>query len=165
MGMYDNMKDIIKVLKNDEILLRLLYYPVKNYNTNTPDPLDESLENVLDMDASVLKEIREKRIMLIPKADDLTPEPLCRIYVYAGRRKPDKSYHYADQEIVVEVFCHNNFETDLRSMRINDRINELLINGRIVSGFGKIEYVRGHPIEAPMNYVAYQNVYEVGNFK
>jgi hypothetical protein len=161
MGMYDNMKDIIKVLRNDEILLRLLCYPVKNYSENIPDPLDESLPNILDKDKSELKEIREKRFLLVPKASDLVNNPICRLYIYAGNRNPDASYHLANQEIVIDVLCHIDFEEDLRSMKIGDRLNELLVREKI-TGIGKMNYVTGRQLPTVVDYVQYQHVYKFG---
>ena len=163
MGMYQNLKDIVRVFRYDETLLRLLYYPIKDITSNTKDPLDNSLQDILRMSESTIWEIRDKSIFLTSKSDDLELEPLCRIYLYAGRRRSDRnSYIMASQEITVDIFCHSEFEKDLRSLRISDRINELLVDERI-TGFGKIEYVSGYPIQAPNDYVAYRHIYEFGS--
>lgn len=161
MAMYENMKDIIKVLKNDETLLRLLYYPNKNIAKNIPDPLDPSQPNILDMDAATLKELREKRFLLVPKSSDLVDEPICRLYIYAGSRNPDRSYLLANQEIVIDILCHINFEEDLRSMKIGDRLNELLVHSNI-TGIGKMNYVGGSQRPTVPDYVQYQHVYQYG---
>ena len=59
----------------------------------------------------------------------------------------------ADQEIVIDILCHSDFENgDLRSMRIADRVNELIALERI-TGMGKIDYVLGSRINAPKDYV------------
>lgn len=162
MGMFNNLKDIVKVFRFDEQLLRLLYYPPKDIVKNVKDPLDDSLPNVLDIDADW--QIRDRRIMLIPKAEDLVEESLCRIYLYAGRRRPTKNYQVASQEVIVDILCHNSFEKDLRSMKISDRINDLLVDESI-TGISKIDYVDGDIINAPADYVGYRHVYVFGSVK
>lgn len=161
MGMYDNLIDIVRLFHNDETLLRLLHYPPTNYN-DIADPLDNSLNNIMDIDDDWT--IRDKVIMLAPKSDDLEDEPICRVYLYAGRRTPTKNYLVANQEIIVDILCHSNYEKDLRSMRISDRINELLFDERI-TGMGKVDYVGGGQISAPSNYVGYSHRYVLGNVK
>lgn len=162
MGMYENLNDIVKLLYHDEELLRLLYYPPTNFS-NIPDPLDPSLQDMIDLDADW--KIRLDRIMKTSKSDDLETNEICRIYVYAGRREPTKNYHVADQEVVVDVLCHNDFENgDLRSLRISDRVNELLVLER-VTGMGKMDYVGGNPINAPSNYSAFRHHYKFGSTK
>lgn len=156
MGMYKNINDVMKLFYHDETLLRLLYYPPTNY-ANIPDPLDDSLEDMLEKDKDW--SIRLDRIKNSSESKDLEDEPICRIYVYAGRREPTQNYQVATQEIVVDVLCHNDFENgDLRSMRISDRINDLLVSERI-TGMGKIDYVNGTPIAAPDGYCGYRHVY------
>lgn len=165
MGMYDNLKDIVKVFRFDETLLRLLYYPPLDLTKGTKDPLDVTLPNVMEMDLEELWAIRDKRIMSTRKADDLEQEPLCRIYLYAGRRKPvNGGYVYANQQIIVDILCHMDFEKDLRSMRISDRIEELLVKQR-VTGISKILYVDGGQINAPEDYVGYSHIFELTNMK
>src|SRR5690606_6578778 len=124
--MYDNLKDINSVLRKDETLLRLLFYPPKDVRNYTPDPLDEVLPNILDLNPLELKELRDKRIQVTPRSDDLVKEPICRIYLYAGRRKPVDGYYHAKQQVVIDILCHEIFEFDLRSSRISDHICDLL---------------------------------------
>lgn len=161
MGIYDNIKDIVKIFNNDEILLRLLYYYPKNISKTNSDPLDPNLDNIIGND--VYWEIIEDRIMLTPKSSDLDEKKICRIYVYAGRRKPmNGSYLFSTQQVRVDILCHFDYEKDLRSMRISDRINELLVGNR-ATGIGKVSYVNGDQIGAPEGYVGYSHVYEFGS--
>lgn len=163
MTMYKNINDIFNVFYNDETLQRLLYYHPQNHIKGTPDPLDSSLDNILDIDE--YGEIRNERILLIPQISDLEEKKICRIYLYAGKRKPvDNGYLYSNQEVIIDILCHNDYEKDLRSLRISDRVNELLIGNRI-TGFGKVNYINGKPISAPLNYVAYSHVFEIGSMK
>ncbi|MDT0160275.1 hypothetical protein [Bacillus sp. AG4(2022)] len=159
MGQYENMRSFVKVIKNDEILNRLLYYPTIYKSSDGLDPLDASLPNILELDPETLKDIREKRFMLVPKTEDLDREPLCRLYIYAGGRNPESSYHLAWQEIVIDILCHMDYEEDLRSMRIGDRLNELLVREKI-TGISTVNYVQGSPIGTVPNYVQYQHVYK-----
>lgn len=155
MSMYNNLIDIVKTFYNDETLLRLLHYPPTNYN-DIPDPLDKSLPNITDTDDDY--SIRDYVIMLAPKTDDLESNPSCRLYLYAGRRTPTSNYVTANQEVIVDILCHNDYEKDLRSMKISDRVNELLFDSR-VTGMAKIDYVGGSPIKAPSEYVGYSHKY------
>jgi hypothetical protein len=105
--------------------------------------------------------------MKTAKTDDLTAaNPMCRIFVYAGRRSPDNgNYAMANQGVIIDILVHNTFEEgDLRTTRISDRLNELLISER-VTGIGKMEYASGNPIGSPSGYVGFQHVYKFTEFK
>lgn len=164
MSMYKNFTDIINVLNFDEDLLRLLYYSPANLVTNIPDPLDRSLQNILDMDEEVQWNIRNERIMLTDKTDDLVPDnPICRLFIYPGKRVGNE-YVFADQQIIIDILCHHNFENgDLRSTRIADRLNDLFVNEKI-TGIGKTKYVNGTPWGSPKEYTAYRHVFQFGSF-
>ncbi|MCM3110035.1 hypothetical protein [Lederbergia lenta] len=162
MGMYENMQDILKTLRFDEELLRLLHYKPENIATKTPDPLDSSIENIMDMDISKQWEIRDDKILLTPKDDDLLDKRICRIFVYFGDRNPERGkYLFASQSLIIDILCHSDFENgDMRSLRIGDRLNQLLVSEHIV-GIWKMSYVRGRQIaRVPSQYVGFQHVYE-----
>ncbi|TCJ01083.1 hypothetical protein [Cytobacillus praedii] len=169
MGMYQNIQDILKVLRNDEEILRLLYYMPKNIAKKIPDPLDKSLPDILTFDPLELKKIREDLIMLTPKDDDLVNASKCRLFVYLGDRFPNggrKSFQTVTQDVVVDIFCQADFENgDMRSNRIADRLNDIFCL-KPVTGLGKMDYSRGRIISrVPSQYVAYQHVYEFGGTK
>lgn len=166
MSMYKNITDIINVLNFDEILLRLLYYSPANLATNTLDPLNILLQNVMDMDEETQWNIRNERIKVSDKTDDLIPDkPMCRILLYAGRRLPVRSnYMFADQEFHIDIFCHNSFEDgDFRLEKISDRLNELFVSERI-TGIGKMEYLNGNILSSPREYVGFKHIYKFGSF-
>jgi hypothetical protein len=164
MGMYNDFLDIIKYLKSDEELLRLLYYSPENGN-DIVDPLDSSLPNILDMDIQQRAEIFNKRIMKAAKYTDLQDEKICRLYIYAGNRKSNSNYLSADQELVIDILCHSDFENgDLRSTRISDRLNQLFCQERLV-GIGQMDFVVGRQINAPYEYTGYQCVFTYSTFK
>lgn len=165
MGMKKNLDDIYRLFLNDEELLRLLHYKPESLLDNRPDPLSDTLPNILEMSIDELWPIRDKCIMRTSKSDDLVGDSVCRIYLYAGRRRPQSgNFHAATQEIIVDVLCHEDYEKDSRSSWISDRINDLLCLER-VTGMGKTDYVSGNPISAPAQYAGYQQVYVVGSTK
>src|SRR5690554_6280148 len=127
MSMYKNIQDILNVLWHDEELLRLLYYKPKSLSKNIPDPLDPSLQNILDMPIDKQWDIRDDVIMLTPKDDDIMGDRKCVIFAYLGDRRANRrNYQMADQQVVFDVYCHVDFENgDMRSSRISDRLNEL----------------------------------------
>lgn len=167
MGMHKNIQDILNVLWYDETLLRLLVYKPENIRNSTLDPLDPSLENILDKPELELWKLREDVIMLTPKDGDLLGERKCRIFVYLGNRFSDRgNYLMANQSVVLDVYCHTDFENgDMRSSRIGDRISELFSHERI-TGIGKTDFKSARPIaRVPSQYVAYQFVFEFGGTK
>lgn len=161
MGMKKNLDDIYRLFLNDEELLRLLHYKPESLLDSRPDPLSETLPNILDIDDEW--KIRDECIKLVLKDNDLVDKGICRIYLYAGRRRPTShNYSVADQRIVIDIFCHEEYTKDLRLEWIGDRVNKLLVDSR-TTGFKKINYVDGAPRNAPTDYVSYQHVYEIGS--
>jgi hypothetical protein len=164
MGMKKNLDDIYRLFLNDEELLRLLHYKPESLLDNRPDPLSDTLPNILEMGIEELWAVRDECILRTPKSDDLVDKAICRIYLYAGRRRPTRNYQVAKQAIIVDVLCHEDYEKDSRVAWISDRINELLCLER-VTGMGEIDYVSGDPRSAPTQYVGYQQIYEIGSTK
>src|SRR5690625_1227435 len=158
-SMRQSIRDIYQTFLNDEELLRLLYYPPENLAENRPNPLDESLPNILDMDLDKLWSIRDDTILLTSKTDDLDVEPKCRLLFYAGRRTPTHNYLVADQTIVCDILCHFDYERDQRSRWISGRVNELIVRSR-VTGRGEVDYVRGEPISDAKKYIRERHTYE-----
>jgi hypothetical protein len=165
MGMYDDFLKIIKYLKSDEELNRDLYYPPEDLGSGVLDPLDTSLPNIMDMDIEQRSGIINKRILKSAKYTDLQDEEICRLYVYAGTRRPNGNYLSADQELVIDILCHSSFENaDLRTLRISDRLNNLLCQSRLV-GIGQMDFVGARQINAPYEYCAYQVIFAYSTFK
>jgi hypothetical protein len=163
--MYDDFLKIIKYLKSDEELNRLLYYPPEDLGNAVLDPLDSSLPAIMSMNVEQRAGIINKRIMKSTKYKDLEKDSICRIYVYAGRRNPNSNYQSADQELVIDVMCHSDFENgDLRSLRIADRLNELFCQSRLV-GIGQMDFVGARQINAPYEYTGYQVAFTYSTFK
>jgi hypothetical protein len=100
------------------------------------------------------------------KYKDLEKETICRLYVYAGSRRPaNNNYLSANQELVIDIMCHSDFENgDLRSLRISDRLNQLFCQSRIV-GIGQMDFVGARQINAPYEYSGYQVIFEYSTFK
>lgn len=152
---------IYKTLIQDEELMRLLYYLPNGYDDNgnyNEDPLNDILPNLVD-NSDKYWEIVDERIRLGEKTSDLETKAICRIYISEGRRRSVyNNYHVATQEIAISIFVHESYDKDLRISRITDRLNELLALERL-AGFGKIEYERGNPYQAPTHYRNYVNFY------
>lgn len=166
MGMQQNFLDILSVIRNDETILRLLYYAPKDNVNGVLDPLNQSLPDILKMDAEIRNQIRNERIYKIPKADDLATKEICRVYVYPGRRtSTNGNFLYANQQVVFDILVHESFEDgDLRSTRIVERLNELFAL-TYVTGIGKMQYLDGDSINAPKNYIGFRHVFKIVDFK
>lgn len=157
-SMREVVNSIYQILINDEELLRLLYYYPRS--ADHLDPLDESLGNIKDRED--YWDIVDDRIMLAEKDSDLVEKDICRLYITQGRRRAVfGNYLLATQEIMISVYTHENYEYDMRSAWISDRINELIALEDIAGTLGtKLEYVAGNPFSAPIKYKRYNNVYE-----
>lgn len=161
-GMHLIMTSIVNVLRADDELVKLLYFLPKNLSSTNPVEKLDPLDRTLPTDIIQLSAIRDDRIKQTYKQSDYQSTVTCKILVYAGRRVSNRnSYLIADQEIVIDILSHNDYEKDYRSTRISDRLNELLVDKRIV-GFGAIRYVDGVNINAPNEYSGYRTVFEVG---
>lgn len=166
MGLYDDFLNIINYMKSDEELNRELYYPPEDLGKGILDPLDNGLPNIMDMDLEERSEILNKRIVKSAKYKDLENEKICRLYVYAGYgRSGNNNYLFANQELVIDILCHSDFENgDLRTLRISDRLNELFCQQNLL-GIGQMDFVERRPIQAPYEYVGYQVVFKYSTFK
>lgn len=155
-----------KVLIEDEELLRLLAYPPQNLATGQPDPLEVTSKtpNIIDnSDDEAVKrmwEIINQHIVTSAKSDDLETGRICRIYLYAGKTRPaPRNAATLFQEIVVDVFCHGDYEEDYRMESIEGRLSQLLI-GQRPDGLGRFDYRTGYDFVAPKGYRAYRHIYE-----
>lgn len=160
MQMRKNLQDIYRLFVNDETLLRLLYYLPKN---QLDDPLDPNKPNILELENKW--DIINDRIKPTPKTDDLDQVPKCRLLFYPGARDNTNNYLIADQEFVIDVLVHFDYENvDFRMSWICDHVNELLFDKRI-TGMNNIDFYGGRPISAPENYVGYSMKYRFRSSK
>lgn len=166
MGMQQNFLDILSVIRNDETMLRLLYYKPEDAVKKVPDPLSPTLPDILKMESKKKNDIRNDCIFKIPKSDDLINKKICRVYVYPGRRtSTNGNFLYANQQVVFDILVHESFEDgDLRSTRIVERLNELFAL-TYVTGIGKMQYLDGDSINAPKNYIGFRHVFKIVDFK
>lgn len=156
-SMREVVNNIYQLLINDEELLRLLWY--RPQQLEGIDPLDENLLNVKDM--ADYWDIVNQRIMLAEKENDLLEKPICRLYISAGRRRGVfNNYLLATQEIVISMYVHEDYEMDMRSAWISDRINELIALEYIEGGIGKMDFVAGNARVAPLQYRRYDLIFE-----
>lgn len=156
-SMREVVNNIYQLLINDEELLRLLWY--KPIQLEGIDPLDTALLNVKDM--ADYWDIVNNRIMLAEKENDLINDPICRLYISAGRRRPVfNNYLLATQEIVISMYVHEDYELDGRSNAISDRVSELIALEYVNGSIGKIDFVGGNARVAPVQYRRYDLIFE-----
>lgn len=155
-SMREVVGNIYQLLIEDEELMRLLWYLPKQFTGN--DPLDINLLNVKDM--AEYWNIVNERVLLAEKENDLLGA-ICRLYISAGRRRPVfDSYLLATQEIVISMYVHEDYELDMRSAWISDRINELIALEYIEGSIGKMDFVAGNARVAPLQYRRYDLLFE-----
>lgn len=159
------INNIWTVLRTDEELMRLLHYKPADYHKGRLDPLDKSLPDIVD-DSEKYWDLVENLIITGTKSSDIQENGICRIYLYAGRRRPRfGNFLVSDQEVVVDLFVHESFDRDDRLNWISDRINELLALESFGS-YGKLEYAAGNSRVAPIGYSKYEHLFTfVGNKK
>lgn len=149
--------EIYRILTEDEVLMRLLYYLPED--AHNPDPLSDELENI--QDRPDIWDIRKDRVMRSDKISDIEGDPKCRIYIYPEKRRSRwGNYLVADQGISLSIFVHESFLVDGRMEWISDRLYKLLSLERIKGSIGMLEYVKGDPWTAPRQYSQYRHVFQ-----
>ena len=150
--------NIYEILRKDETLMRLLYYPPKG-SGNLKSPLDPTLPNLVDENSDVYWDLVDERILLQPKLNDIELKPLARIYVVQGNSRKDLvNLTLTIQEIDVHIYTHDLYEKDLRNADIHDRVSDLLL-GRDFGFVGKLMYEDGRPVPSPKEYTAVKHSY------
>lgn len=156
-SMREVFNEFFTILRNDKVLMRLMFYLPKEITGN--DPLDPTLLEVTEM--ADYWDIVNDRIMLAEKVDDLVEKPICRLYISSGRRRGVfNNYLLATQEINITIYVHEDYETDMRSEWISDRINELIALEHVSGSIGRIDFVAGNPRVAPIGYSRYDLIFE-----
>lgn len=154
------INNIYTILRTDEELMRLLHYPPRDRSKKHLDPLDPAQPDLVD-DSEKYWDIVEDKILTATKSSNIEENVMCRIYIYAGRRRPKfESYLLATQEIIIDVFVNEMYDKDMRLAWICDRVNELLALEHVSGVFGRLDYVAGNSRVAPIGYSLYENVYE-----
>lgn len=150
-GVRNQMNKVFQKLSQDEELLRLLHYPEEL------DPLSTTLPDIIGSENEW--DVIEKHIFFAEKDSDLTDEPLCRIYITTGRRRPVFGNTFVStQDFFINVIVHEKFVGNMYLERISDRVNQLLLYNHI-SGFGKITYKGGDTYQAPRQFQTYLHIY------
>lgn len=162
--MYQLLDQIDLVLRNDEKLLRLLYYKSSHFRDDVTVET-EKRPNILELPTRMRLEITDLRFKFTPVTNDLVDKEICRIVFYPSPRRPDKdSYILADQHIDFDIFVHHEYnDIDMRLPKICDRINELFSHQR-VAGIGKSKFTGGKPFTlADKGYIGYKMTYNFGS--
>lgn len=153
----DAINRIYKVLSEDEELIRLLWY--LPYNGEREDPLSDQLDDLVDKDSDLYWDIVDERILLRKKLNDIEDKKLCRIYFNVGKSRPVFNNHLlAEQDFMIFIYTHDDYESDMRNTWISDRINNLIVN-KGIAGIGEIKMKGGDPLDAPKEYTLYRHVY------
>lgn len=151
--------NIYERLIKDEELMRLLYYKPQDYRLGRLHPLDKALPDLVT-DEPEYWDIVDSHVIRGTKTTDIQEVRICRIYLYAGRRRPRFGNRLvADQEVTIDVLVHEDFNKDDRLNWIPDRIHELLVHERL-AGYGQIDLVAGNPRQAPTGYSKYELLYK-----
>lgn len=148
------LNSIHKVLREDEVLLRLLHYsPMKKPMSIEHNTFISNIENQWN--------IIDKSLLIGETKVEIEEERICRIFLRLGRRRSVfGNYLLADQELVINVYVPNEYERrDMRLEWINDRISELLTH-EYISGMGMMIYAKGDSRVAPHDYARYENIYQ-----
>ncbi len=160
MNMRGHFQAFYKVLRQDETLLRLLYYEPKDA---LDDPLDGSKSDILSL--ADREEVIDDLIATTAKSEDLTTESKCRLFLYFGILRKTRNELFPSQEVIFDVLVNMKWqEKDQRQYWIIDTIDELVFKKRI-AGIGKVEFVNGSPISAPEGFLGYRLKYEIGSPK
>lgn len=156
--------NIYTKLRTDEELMRLLHYHPYDYYEGIPDPMDESLPDIVDDSPEYWDKVYN-HIVQGTKTSEIQEKGICRLYLYAGRRRPRfGNYLIADQEVIVDIFVHELFDKDDRMNWITDRINHLIALEHI-AGYGMLDFVAGNPRVAPIGYSKYEMIYKFAESK
>lgn len=152
-SLYLFMNNIEKVLIADEELLRLLTYKPMGYDEQThteiPDPLSSDLPNLVDTTSKDYWNLVRDRIRKGDKRTNINDDSKCVIYLQEGRERSVWGNAFqVDQEVILSILVHEDYEDDWRMSRIRDRVYELLIHRQEMAGFGKFESVGGDPRDA-----------------
>lgn len=145
------------VLINDEDFMRLLKYKPQGRDSSTnlinPDPLDETLPNVVNENSEDYWKLVEERFRRGIKRTDIENDAIVLVYMYAGRERPlFRNHFFSKQEVKFRVFAHEVFEKDSRIERIISAIKKALIRESEIAGLGTIELVGVNEYEAPLGY-------------
>lgn len=150
------MTEIEKRLIKDEQLLRLLTYKPQGYDEKLekehPDPLSSSLPDLVDGSKQYWALVKD-RIRKGDKRTDITDNSKCIIYLQEGReRSKFGNAYFVEQEVILSILIHEEYEDDFRLSKIRDRVFELLIHQKGMAGFGKFESVGSDPRDAPKGF-------------
>lgn len=160
-GRGDILYKYINIMKNDEHLMRLLYYSPLDENGDFVDFVDMDLPNVLDLPEDELILFQDDVIRKSQKADDIVENKKTVIFVFYGKSKPVfENKTLVKREIIFHILSHNDFAFADRIEEICDRLDTLFV-GKRIGGIGKTDIGISFPREAPKEYLAYEQKYVV----
>ena len=166
MSKYQHFNNFFDVIANDDKLLRLLVHKSKNL---LDDPLSPTKPGIVG--SPTYFDVIKQNIIRAPKFTDLPDKAICRICMYLGHNIKQRNRMASEkvfiQEVVIDVYVHiDEYEVvDIRSLKICDRLNDLLYDQR-VSGVSKVDSPETYSIpNAPTGYIGYKMIFSFGSTK
>lgn len=169
MKIVNNLSRFYQRLKNDEKLLRLLYYLPK-------DPLDDPLdESKVEISQLPNKDLILNNILVIgDKTSDLIIDSaFCRICLYTGPRTPQKHYlkttnHFTEnpysstQQYIFDIYTPNTINNvDFRLDWLGESLNEALFHEDLIE-FNELRFHSGMPLlNMPDGFVGYRWIFTI----
>lgn len=159
------LQKYINIIRNDEHLMRLLYYNPLDKNGDAVDSLSDELPNITEMDEETRDMIADKHIRKSQKYDEIQDEKMSIIFVYYGKTANVFDNHtLVKREIIFHILSHNDFSFDDRISEICDRLDTLFI-GKRIGGIGKTDAAPSFPREAPKEYLSFEQKYSITDKK
>ncbi|MEK5333444.1 hypothetical protein [Lysinibacillus sp. FSL W8-0992] len=169
MKIVNNLSKFYQQLKNDEKLLRLLYYLPKD---SLDDPLDESK---LEISQLPNKDLIINNILVIgDKTSDLIIDSaFCRICLFTGPRTPQKHYlkttnlftenpYSSTQQYIFDIYTPNTINNvDFRLDWLGESLNEALFQENLIE-FKELRFYSGMPLlNMPDGFVGYRWIFTI----
>lgn len=148
------LTNIEKILINDEILMRLLFYPPSKWDDEKqvmiPTPLDDSLPNVVDGSKKYWNIVKDK-FRKGSKRMQIEHTKSAVLYMHEGRERPVFGHPYMHtKEVTFRIVINEDFEIDNRISDISERIGQLILHRNDIAGVSKLRLVGKNPREAPL---------------
>lgn len=180
------MASLNNLFRNDENLLRLLWYKSKSYDDDifqitterpritVPWTTDHKLDTTVPWVESVedpgkMAEIIDSIIISTMKYTDLTTTPTqkCRLCFSLGNRGNTNNPRLAYQEMVFNIYVHTEIDkVDYRLAKICDYLTRLIAKNNRIIGTDKVVERLARPFSINSDeYIGYQFVYEFGSTK
>ncbi|MGM0964794.1 MAG: hypothetical protein ACQEWS_08305 [Bacillota bacterium] len=149
-----NFLDIYRLISSNEKNNRFLFYKESPLSSDHPDVTNDDQIPLL--------------IYRSPKTNDLEDEkPIARMCMYLANGTPTNNLQIQFQDIMIDIYTSIDEveQIELRNLKIQDNLAQLLFESR-VTGFGKIvNYKRLLIPNSPNGYIGYKLIFTFGTSK